>query len=84
MTDQEVAPDHRAKLRLAPFAPMTQDAPAADPNAPVILDTDTRTLGRAIAEVAAALKSGALGPDAAPDELASRLTVPGLGQVRGA
>jgi hypothetical protein len=67
-------------LRLAPFAPATADAPAADPNAPVILDTDTRTLGRAIGEVAAALKSGALDADVAPDELAKRLTALGLGE----
>jgi Family of unknown function (DUF6065) len=67
MTDQEVAPDHRTKLRLAPFAALTPDAPAADPNAPIMLDTDTRTLGRAIGDIAAALKSGALGSDAAPD-----------------
>lgn len=79
MTDQEVAPDHRAKLRLAPFAPATPDAPAANSNAPVILDTDTRTLGRVIGEVAAALKSGALDSDEAPDTLAMRLTALGLG-----
>jgi hypothetical protein len=80
MTDQEVVPDHRAKLRLAPFAPAESDSPAADPNAPVILDTDTRTLGRAIGEVATALKAGALDADAAPDDLARRLTVLGLGE----
>jgi hypothetical protein len=79
MTDQEVVPDHLAKLRLARFAPVVQGAPPADPNAPVILDTDTRTLGRAIGEVAAALKSGALNSDASPDELAKRLTTLGLG-----
>jgi Family of unknown function (DUF6065) len=80
MTDQEVAPDHRAKLRLAPFAPATPEAPIADPNAPVILGTDTRTLGRVIGEVAAALKSGALDSDAGTDALAKRLTVLGLGE----
>jgi hypothetical protein len=80
MTDQEVAPDHRAKLRLAPFAAVTPDAPAADPNAPVILETDTRTLGRAIGEIASALKSGALDSDTTPDELARRLTPLGLGE----
>jgi hypothetical protein len=80
MTDQAVAPDHRAKLRLAPFAPSTPDAPPARPNAPVILDTDTRALGRAIGEVAAALKAGALDGDAVPDALARRLTAVGLGE----
>jgi Family of unknown function (DUF6065) len=80
MTDQEVAPDHRAKLRLAPFAPATPDAPAADPNAPIILDTDTRTLGRAIGDVVAALKSGQLDADAGSDALARRLTALGLGE----
>jgi hypothetical protein len=80
MTDQEVVPDHRAKLRLAAFAPATPDAPAADPNAPVVLDTDTRTLGRAIGEVAVALKSGALDSETAPDELAKRLMTLGLGE----
>ncbi len=80
MTDQAVTPDHRAKLRLAPFAPLTPDAPAANPNAPIILDTDTKTLGRAIGEVAAALRSGALDSDAPPDALAKRLTALGLGE----
>ncbi len=80
MTDQEVAPDHRAKLRLAPFAPATAGPATADPNAPVILETDTRTLGRVIGEVAAALKSGTLDADAGRDALAKRLTVLGLGE----
>lgn len=80
MTDQEVVPDHRAKLRLAPFAPVEPEPPAADPNALVILDTDTRTLGRAIGEVVAALTSGALDAEAAPNELARRLMVLGLGE----
>ena len=80
MTDQAVAPDHRAKLRLAAFARATPDALAADPNAPIILDTDTRILGRAIGDVAAALKSGTLGSDAVPDALARRLTTLGLGE----
>jgi hypothetical protein len=80
MTDEEVVPDHLTKLRLAPFASVAQGAPPADPNAPIILDTDTRTLGRAIGEVAAALKSGALNSDASPDELAKRFTTLGLGE----
>jgi hypothetical protein len=80
MTDQAVVPDHRAKLRLAPFAPVTPDAPAPAPNAPVILDTDTKTLGAVIGDVAAALKSGGLESDAALDALARRLTALGLGE----
>jgi len=55
-------------------------APASDPNAPIILDTDTRTLGTAIGKVVAALKSGRLDTNAAPDELAQHLTVLGLGE----
>jgi hypothetical protein len=80
MTDQVVVPDHHAKLRLAPFAPVTAEAPAADPNAPIILETDTRTLGRAMGDVAAALNAGLLDSDAAVDELAKRLTALGLGE----
>lgn len=80
MTDQEAVPDHRAKMRLAPFTSAEPDSPAADPNAPIILDTDTRTLGRAIGEVAAALKSGALDADAGPDALAKHLAPLGLGE----
>jgi hypothetical protein len=81
MTDQAVAPDHRVKLHLAPFAPSTPDAPEISPIAPIILDTDTKTLGRAIGEVAAALRSGVLDSDAPPDALARRLTSLGLGEA---
>jgi hypothetical protein len=80
MTDQAVAPDHRAKLRLAEFAPITSDAPEIDLNAPVILITDTKTLGQALADLAVALKSGELEDDTVLDQLAARLTALGLGE----
>jgi hypothetical protein len=80
MTDQAVVPDHRAKQRLEPFAPATPDAAPPDPNAQIILDTDTRTLGTVIGDVAAALKSGALATDAALDALVKRLTTLGMGE----
>ena len=80
MTEQPVVPDHRAKLRLAPFAPVTPEAvTVADPNAPVILQTDTATLGRALGEVIAAIKSGAADADSGADALAKRLAMIGLG-----
>jgi Family of unknown function (DUF6065) len=81
MTDQAVVPDHRVKLRVAPFQPISPDAPPeADPNAPVVLQTDTGTLGKAIAEVAAAINAGSLDADPAVDALARRLGALGLGQ----
>jgi hypothetical protein len=92
MLDLPVVPDHRAKLRLEPFAPVPasaasdEDAPAgvaassdADPNAPVILQTDTSTLGRLIGEIAATIGTGAPVSDQAVDALAKRLGAIGLG-----
>jgi hypothetical protein len=85
MTDQTVIPDHRSKLRLAQFTPYTEGAPtAADLNAPVNLQTDTVTLGKAIGEVAAAIRSGAVEDDAARDALAKRLAAIGLGESEAA
>jgi Family of unknown function (DUF6065) len=81
MTDKPVIPDHHVKLRVAPFAPITTGAPAdVDTNAPVVLQTDTITLGKAMGEVAAAIAAGALGDDSAIDALSKRLTAIGLGQ----
>jgi hypothetical protein len=80
MADEAVAPDHRVKLRLEPFAPVTPDAAAADPNAPITLSTDTATLGRTIADLAAALTAGPPDIDAVPDALMRSLEVLGLGE----
>jgi hypothetical protein len=81
MTDQTVVPDHRSKLRLGPFAPITPDVPAdADLNAPVMLQTDTVALGQAMGEVAAAIRAGGLETDAARQVLARRLGAIGLGE----
>jgi hypothetical protein len=80
MTDQPVEPDHRTKLRLAPFASVEEGASPADPNAPVTLQTDTATLGRAFAEFSAAIRTGALESDQARQALARRLGAIGLGE----
>lgn len=80
MTDQAVVPDHRAKLRLAPFAPIQPDAPPADPNAPVSLQTDTATLGKAMGEVAAAIAGGSLDSEVVQGKLAKQLAAIGLGE----
>ena len=85
MTDQTVIPDHRSKLRLAPFEAHTEGAPTtADLNAPIILQTDTLTLGRAIGELAAAIRSGAVENDTGRDALAKRLAAIGLGESEAA
>jgi hypothetical protein len=81
MTDKPVVPDHRVKLRLAPFAPIPDETPAeVDPNAPVILQTDTATLGKVIGEIAAAIGAGSLESDPAVDALAKRLVAIELGE----
>lgn len=81
MTDKPVVPDHRVKLRLAPFAPIPAEAPPEpDPNAPVILQTDTETLGKVIGEIAAAIRADSLDSDAAVDVLVKRLAAIGLGE----
>jgi hypothetical protein len=81
MTGQPVVPDHRAKLRLAPFAPVTEHSAAeADPNAPVILQTDTATLGKVVSEIAATIAAASPPSDEAVDALAKRLSAIGLGE----
>jgi hypothetical protein len=81
MTGQPVVPDHRVKLRLAPFAPVAEETPAdADPNAPVVLQTDTSTLGKVIGEIATAIGAGSPVSDQVVDALAKRLGAIGLGE----
>lgn len=82
MTDQPVIADHRAKLRLDPFTHESLDVPASpDLSAPLIVETDTETLGKAIGDVAAAMNSGALASDKALTALAKRLASLGLGEA---
>jgi Family of unknown function (DUF6065) len=82
MTDQPVVVDHKSKLRLAEFEPMPQGSDAdPDLSAPVILETDTHTLGRAIGRIAAAINSGSLKADRELVRLAKSLTVLGLGEA---
>lgn len=81
MTEQPVVPDHLSRLRLAPFSSIASDEPTApDPNAPVILQTDTATLGKVMAEVASALRDGTAADDSERTALAKRLMVLGLGE----
>jgi hypothetical protein len=80
MTEQPVVPDHFTKLRLEPFAAVVPDAAPPNPNAPVILQTDTAALGQAIAQVCAAIKAGALQSDSDRLALARRLGAIGLGE----
>jgi len=85
MTDQPVVPDHLSKLRTAAFAPLAQGEPAErDANAPVLLATDTATLGRVIGEVARAVSDGRATSDAGYQALADRLTALGLGESEAA
>ena len=81
MTEQPVILDHRTKLRVAQFAPLAPDVDTeADVNAPVVLQTDTEALGKAIAVVAAAIGSGAAQKDSVRATLAKQLTAIGLGE----
>lgn len=81
MTEQPVALDHRTKLRVAEFAPMAQDMDTeANVTAPVILQTDTDALGKAVAQIAVAIQSGAARDDEARAALAKQLTAIGLGK----
>jgi Family of unknown function (DUF6065) len=81
MADHPVVPDHRSRLRLEPFAPIDPDAEQEpDPIAPIVLRTDTATLGRAVGQIVAAIGSGALEDEQAARDLAKELGEIGLGQ----
>jgi hypothetical protein len=81
MAEQTPVPDHRSRLRLEPFEPIDPEAEQeADPSAPVVLRTDTTTLGRAVGRIVAAIGSGALDDDQAAFDLAKQLGEIGLGQ----
>ncbi len=77
MTDQAVVVDHMAKLRLRPFAPASE-APF-DPAAPVAVHSDTATLGAVMADLAIALRDGALADEAGRAAMVARLRTLGLG-----
>ena len=72
MSDRQVVPDHKAKLRAAPFAPVgTQPRP--DPG--LSLQTDVPTFARVLRAVADGLAAGV-----SPDTLAAGLQELGLKQ----
>jgi hypothetical protein len=71
MHDRQGTPDHRARLRLAPFAPV--DAPVPPVPKRLTLSGDAATLGRALRVVADGLATGI-----APDTLAAGLQTLGL------
>jgi hypothetical protein len=82
MTDHPVISDHRSRLRLAPFAPIDAATdPEPDPTAPIVLQTDTATLGRALGEIILAARSGALDDEAALPGVAKQMSVIGLGEA---
>jgi hypothetical protein len=71
MNDRQGVADHRAKLRLLPFAPMAAAVPPPDPE--LHLRGDAATLGRVLRVIAQGLADGV-----APDTLAAGLQELGL------
>ncbi|HUN40618.1 MAG TPA: DUF6065 family protein [Acetobacteraceae bacterium] len=81
MTNQPVVPDHLSKLRATPFRPIEAGrSTEASPNAPIHMQTDTATLGRAIGAVARAMNREGAEPAADQAALARQLMMLGLGE----